>query len=180
MWLALALALIGARRVSGRSTDARSCGGVRWRSRLPRAFAVPNVLEPPRGSHRVATMVEGSRITIEGRLYRESEREAYGDRLYVTVERAAEHGGAMSRVERQRPNRGPGGGSFKLGDEIRLSARIHFPAQLRKSRRIRLRGTDGARWHRRDDDCAEEIPRVGDLSNHRASFELSCQARLNR
>ncbi len=94
---------------------------------LTATVAVTNVLDPPRAAHDVATMVDGSRITIEGHLYRETERVAYGDRLYLTVERAAEHGGAML------PSGGNvriavlGGGSFKLGDEIRLSARIHFP-----------------------------------------------------
>jgi competence protein ComEC len=88
---------------------------------------VGKVLEPPRDSHSVAAMIDGSRVSIEGRVYRETEHEAYGDRLYVAVERAAEPGIAMS------PSRGNvrvavlGGGVFKLGDEIRLSARIHFP-----------------------------------------------------
>lgn len=72
-------------------------------------------------------MVDGSRVTIEGHLYRESEHEAYGDRLYVTVERAAEHGGAMSPSSGNVRVAVLDGGSFKLGDEIRLSARIHFP-----------------------------------------------------
>src|ERR1019366_3380462 len=62
---------------------------------LVAATAVADVLDPPRKAHGVATMVDGSRITIEGHLYRETEREAYGDRLYVRVERAAEQGGSM-------------------------------------------------------------------------------------
>ncbi len=89
--------------------------------------AVANVLVPPRAGHDIAAMVDGSRMTIEGRVYRETEHEAYGDRIYVTVEQAAEQGANMS------PSNGNvriailGGGDFKLGDEIRLSARIHFP-----------------------------------------------------
>ncbi len=94
---------------------------------LAATVAVTNVLDPPRVAHGVATMVEGSRITVEGHLYRESEREAYGDRLYVRVERAAENGGAMLPSSGNVRIAVLGGGSFKLGDEIRLSARIHFP-----------------------------------------------------
>jgi len=85
------------------------------------------VLEPLRESHGIATMVEGSRVTIEGRVYRESEHKAYGDRLYVGVERAAEQGGAMLASSGNVRIAVLGGGAFKLGDEIRLSARIHFP-----------------------------------------------------
>jgi competence protein ComEC len=90
-------------------------------------IAVANVLEPPRKAHGVTTMVEGSRITIEGRVYRETEHEAYGDRMYVKVERAAEHGGAMSESIGNVRIAVLGGGGFKLGDEVRLTARIHFP-----------------------------------------------------
>jgi competence protein ComEC len=89
--------------------------------------AVANVLEPPREAHSVATMVEGSRVTIEGRVYRETEHEAYGDRLYVKVRRAAEQGGTTSESSGNVRIAVLGGGAFKLGDEIRLSARIHFP-----------------------------------------------------
>jgi competence protein ComEC len=94
---------------------------------LTATVAVANVLDPPRGSHGMATMVDGSRVTVEGHLFREAEREAYGDRLYVRVERAAEQGGAMLPSSGNVRIAVLGGGSFKLGDEIRLSARIHFP-----------------------------------------------------
>ena len=89
--------------------------------------AVANVLEPPRRAHSVATMVEGSRVAIEGRVYRETEHEPYGDRLYVKVARAAEQGSTMSASSGNVRIAVLGGGIFKLGDEIRLSARIHFP-----------------------------------------------------
>jgi competence protein ComEC len=89
--------------------------------------AVTNVLEPSHTEHSVATMVEGSRVTIEGTVYREVEREAYGDRLYVKVERAAEQGQPMSRSSGSVRIAVLGGGVFSLGDQIRLSARIHFP-----------------------------------------------------
>ncbi len=88
--------------------------------------AAANLLEP-RAAHGIAAMTDGSRVTIEGHLYREAEHEAYGDRLYVAVERAAANDATML------PSRGNvrvavlGGGDFKLGDEIRLTARIHFP-----------------------------------------------------
>jgi len=94
---------------------------------LTATVAVANVLDPPGRSHGIATMVDGSRVTIEGHMYREIEREAYGDRLYVTVERAAEHGGAMLPSSGNVRIAVIGGAAFKLGDEIRLSARIHFP-----------------------------------------------------
>src|SRR5208337_240359 len=97
------------------------------RSQLRRPLPVANVLEPPRESHGIATMVEGSRVTIEGGVYRESEHKAYGDRLYVGVERAAEQGGAMLASSGNVRIAVLVGGAFKLGDEIRLSARIHFP-----------------------------------------------------
>ena len=89
--------------------------------------AVANVLEPPRDVHSVATMVEGSRVTIEGRVYRETEHEAYGDRMYVKITRAAEQGSTMSESSGNVRIAVLGGGDFKLGDEIRLTARIHFP-----------------------------------------------------
>ncbi len=72
-------------------------------------------------------MIEGSRVTIEGRVYRETEHEAYGDRLYLAIERAAEQGGAMSPSSGNVRIAVLGGGVFKLGDEITLTARLHFP-----------------------------------------------------
>ena len=72
-------------------------------------------------------MVEGSRITIEGSVYRETEHEPYGDRIYVAVERAAGPSGTMLASSGNVRVAVLGGGDFKLGDEIRLSARIHFP-----------------------------------------------------
>ncbi|HWJ41504.1 MAG TPA: DNA internalization-related competence protein ComEC/Rec2, partial [Candidatus Limnocylindrales bacterium] len=89
--------------------------------------AVANILEPPRKSLGITNMVEGSPATIEGRVYRESEHEAYGDRLYVTVERAAEAGGTLLRSRGNVRVAVLGGGVFKVGDEIRLTARIHYP-----------------------------------------------------
>lgn len=86
-----------------------------------------NVLAPPIRPDSIATLADSSPVTIEGRLFRETEREAYGERLYVAVARASERSGAL------RPMRGTvrvavlGAANFKLGDEIRLSARIHFP-----------------------------------------------------
>jgi competence protein ComEC len=94
---------------------------------LAAAAAVAGVLAPPRNAHAVATMVDGSRVTVEGRLYRETEREAYGERLYLAVERAAEYGAAMMPANGNVRIAVLGGGAFKLGDELRLSARIHFP-----------------------------------------------------
>ncbi|MFZ0677396.1 DNA internalization-related competence protein ComEC/Rec2 [Candidatus Binatus sp.] len=89
--------------------------------------AVANVLEPPRKPHGIATMVEGSRVAIEGRVYRETEHEAYGDRIYVKVARAAEQGGTMFESSGNVRIAVLGFSAFKLGDEIRLTARIHFP-----------------------------------------------------
>jgi competence protein ComEC len=89
--------------------------------------SVARVLDPPERPNSIRTLADSSPVTIEGQIFREIEREAYGDRLYVTVARAAEKGGAL------RPMRGTvrvavlGGGNFRLGDEILLSARIHFP-----------------------------------------------------
>jgi hypothetical protein len=145
-WLALAVgvlalgAFLAARRTLGLAAAYVALA-------LAASVAVANVLEPPRKSHGLRTMVEGSRVTIEGRLYRETEHEAYGDRLYVTVERTAEHGGTMLPSSGNVRIAVLGGGNFKLGDEIRLSARIHFPRNYGNP--------------------------VAGISNHRASFELS-------
>ena len=175
LWLASALAafalgaFLAARRTLGLAFAylaialRRDCRG---RERA-RSLRVPRTASP--------TMVEGSRVTIEGRVYRESEHEAYGDRLYVTVERAAEQGGTMSPSSGNVRIAVLGGGDFKLGDEIRLSARIHFPRNYGNPGEFDYVSTDGARRHRRDDDCAEEIARLAGVSNHRASFELSRQ-----
>jgi competence protein ComEC len=94
---------------------------------LAATAAVTNVIEPPRAAHNIATMPEGSRITIEGPVYRETEHEPYGDRIYVTVERAAGQDGIMLPSSGNVRIAVLGGGDFKLGDEIKLSARIHFP-----------------------------------------------------
>jgi competence protein ComEC len=89
--------------------------------------AVANVLAPPRAAHSIATMAEGSRVTIEGRVCRETEHEAYGDRIYVAVDRAAEESVPLSTSSGTVRIAVIGGGVFKLGDEIQLTARIHFP-----------------------------------------------------
>jgi competence protein ComEC len=91
------------------------------------AACVTQILDPPRRTDSITTLADGAAVTIEGRLVRETEREAYGERLYVAVASAAPKGDAA------RPMRGTvriavlDGGDFRLGDEIRLSARIHFP-----------------------------------------------------
>jgi competence protein ComEC len=89
--------------------------------------AAANVLNPTRSADSIRKLVDGSRVTIEGRVYRETEHEAYGDRIYVAVERAAEEGAALSKASGNVRIAVLGGGIFKLGDEIRLAARIHFP-----------------------------------------------------
>ncbi|MGH7923241.1 MAG: ComEC/Rec2 family competence protein, partial [Candidatus Binatus sp.] len=89
--------------------------------------AVANVLAPSHDAQSIAAMVNGSRVTIEGPVYRESDHEPYGNRLYVAVERAAEQGGTLSVSSGHVRVAVLGGGEFKLGDEVRLSARIHFP-----------------------------------------------------
>ena len=126
LWFALAIAMLAlvaflsARRTLGLAAAYLAIA-------LAATAAVTNVLEPPHAPHSIATVVEGSRVTVEGRVYREVEHEAYGDRLYVKVARAAAQGGAMSASSGNVRIAVLGGGDFKLGDEIRLSARIHFP-----------------------------------------------------
>jgi len=126
LWLASALALIAlAAFLTAR--PALGLGAAYLAIAMTANVAVANMLEPPRTTNSIANMVEGSPVTIEGRVYREIEHEAYGDRLYVTVARAAEKNGTLS------PSRGNvrvavlGGGAFRLGDELRLTARIHYP-----------------------------------------------------
>jgi competence protein ComEC len=125
-WLALAVAgvalsaLLASRRMFGLAVTYVAIA-------LAANVAVANLLEPPRDAASLSSFVNGSRATIEGRVYRETEHEAYGDRLYVAVQRAAEQGTPMSAVHGDVRVAVLGGGIFKLGDEIRLSARIHFP-----------------------------------------------------
>jgi competence protein ComEC len=126
LWLALAVAMLAL----GAFLAARptlGLGAAYLALVLAATAAVSNVLEPVRTLHSVATLAEGSRVTIEGRVYREVEHEAYGDRIYVKVERAAGQHGAMLASSGNVRVAVLGGGGFKLGDEIRLSARIHFP-----------------------------------------------------
>ena len=89
--------------------------------------AAANALNRSRAANSIARTVEGSRVTIEGRVYRETEHEPYGDRIYVAVERAAEQGAALSASSGNVRVAVLGDGTFRLGDEIRLAAHIHFP-----------------------------------------------------
>jgi len=95
LWFALAVgalslgAFLAARRTLGLAAAYLAIA-------LAATVSVANVLEPPRDAHSIAAMVEGSRVTIEGRVYREADHEPYGDRLYVAVERAAEQGATLS------------------------------------------------------------------------------------
>ena len=132
--------------------------------------AVANVLAPPHSEHSIANMVEGSRVTIEGSVYREIEREAYGDRLYVKVERAAEQSEPMSPSVGNVRVAVLGGGIFSLGDEIRLSARIHFPRNYGNPGEfdyVSLMARDGIDATM---TASEELARFAKISNHRASF----------
>jgi competence protein ComEC len=104
-----------------------------------------SVLNPARATDSIANMVDGSRVTIVGRVYRESEHEPYGDRIFVAVERAAEQGAALWAASGHVRVGILGGGTFKVGDEIRLSARIHFPRNYGNPGEF-----DYAGWMRRD------------------------------
>ncbi|MGA6971214.1 MAG: DNA internalization-related competence protein ComEC/Rec2 [Candidatus Binatus sp.] len=125
-WLAVSIAglalgaLLASRRTLGLAATYLAIA-------LAANVAVANVLDPPHDERSIASFVDGSRVAIEGRLYRETEHEAYGDRIYVAVDRGAEQGAAMSQSSGNVRVAVLGGGSFKLGDEIRLTARIHFP-----------------------------------------------------
>ncbi|MDO8433165.1 MAG: DNA internalization-related competence protein ComEC/Rec2 [Candidatus Binatus sp.] len=91
------------------------------------ASSVTRLFDPPRPPQSIRNFADGSHLTIEGRLYREPERETYGVRLYAAVNRAGE------RIEALRASSGTiriavlGGGNFNLGDEILLTGRIRFP-----------------------------------------------------
>ncbi len=126
MWLAFTFAVIA---LGAFLTSRRTLGlaAAYLAIAMTANLAVANVLDPRHFAPSVVGMVDGSRVTIEGRVYREAEREAYGDRIYVTVERAARRGGVIERSSGTVRIAVIGGGNFKLGDEIRLSARIHFP-----------------------------------------------------
>jgi competence protein ComEC len=89
--------------------------------------SVARVLDPPMRPDRITTLVDGSPVTIEGRLFRETEREPYGERLYVAVTQAEEKNEPLRSMRGTVRVAALGGGEFRLGDEVRLSARIHFP-----------------------------------------------------
>lgn len=137
--------------------------------------AVGNTLEPPHLPHSVVTMVEGSRVTIDGHVYRETEHEAYGDRIYVTVDRAAEKGSVMLPSSGNVRIAVLGGGVFKLGDEVLLSARIHFPHNYGNPGEF-----DYAGWMARDGiDATMTAPRKSlgtaafQIIGHRSIFPAS-------
>jgi hypothetical protein len=127
------------------------------------AACVANVLDPPLRPDSIATLADGSPITIEGRLVRETEREAYGERLYVAVARAAEKGAPLRSIRGTVRVAVLGGGDFKLGDEIRLSARIHFPHNYGNPREF-----DYAAQMARDGiDATMTAPKKSNLSRER-------------
>ncbi|HWN57976.1 MAG TPA: ComEC family competence protein, partial [Methylomirabilota bacterium] len=125
-WLAVPVAIIALASMLRHRTSF-GLGAAYIAIAIAAAASVANLLDPPPRPDSIATMGDGSPVTIEGRLVRETERETYGERLYVAITRAAKKGAPA------RPMRGIvriavlGGGEFRLGDEIRLSARIHFP-----------------------------------------------------
>lgn len=94
---------------------------------LSATAAADRVLTPPIAPGSIRNFTDGSRVTIEGRVFREIERELYGDRLYVQVERAAEQGASMLQRDGVVRIVVPSTGSYRLGDEIRFTAPIHFP-----------------------------------------------------
>ena len=94
---------------------------------LAATVAADAVLAPPIAPGSIRSLSDGSRVTIEGRVFREVERELYGDRLYVAVERAAEQGAPMAHRSGAIRIVVPTGGGYRLGDEIRFTAPLHFP-----------------------------------------------------
>ncbi|HYK65175.1 MAG TPA: ComEC/Rec2 family competence protein, partial [Patescibacteria group bacterium] len=136
---------------------------------------VAQVLNPRQAPDSIARMTDGSRVTIEGRLYRESEHESYGDRIYVAVERAGEEGATLSVATGHVRVAVLGGGTFKVGDEIRLSARIHFPRNYGNPGEF-----DYAGWMRRDGiDATMTAPKNSldttrfQIIGHRPRFPVS-------
>ncbi len=126
LWLAVPVAVVAlGAMLAGRTTFGLAAAYLAIA--IAATATVAHILDPPLRPDSIATLGDSSPVTIEGRLFRETEREAYGERLYVAVARAAEKAGTL------RPMHGIvrvavlGGGNFRLGDEIRLSARIHFP-----------------------------------------------------
>jgi competence protein ComEC len=126
LWLASTIAVIALAAFLA-ARPALGLGAAYLAIAMTANVAVAHMLEPRRTTDRIASMVEGSPVTIEGRVYREIEHEAYGDRLYVAVERAGEKGGTLTFSRGNLRIAVLGGGAFKLGDELRLTARIHYP-----------------------------------------------------
>ena len=91
------------------------------------AASVTRLLDPPRPPHSIRNFADGSHLTIEGRLYREPERETYGVRLYAVLDRAGEQGKELQPATGTIRIAVLGRGDFNLGDEIRLTGRIRFP-----------------------------------------------------
>jgi competence protein ComEC len=138
-WLAVPVAVIAlGAMLAGRTTFGLAAAYLAIA--IAATATVAHILDPPLRPDSIATLADSSPVTIEGRLFRETEREAYGERLYVAVARAAEKAGTP------RPMRGTvrvavlGGGNFRLGDEIRLSARIHFPHNYGNPREFHYAG----------------------------------------
>lgn len=125
-WIALAASVIAlAAFVTSRRTTGVAAAYLAIA--LLAACAVDRVLDPPRAQHTIRNFVDGSPITIEGMLYREPEREPYGIRLYVAIERAAKQSDMLAAASGTVRIAVIDGGKFRLGDEVRLSAKIRFP-----------------------------------------------------
>ncbi|HUO04667.1 MAG TPA: DNA internalization-related competence protein ComEC/Rec2 [Candidatus Binataceae bacterium] len=84
------------------------------------------LLDPPYSPDSIRNFADGSTATIAGIVIREPERERYGDRIYVKVERAGSPN-QMRAAAGQVRVAVLGGDSFHLGDEVQLTAPIRFP-----------------------------------------------------
>jgi uncharacterized protein DUF4131 len=67
---------------------------------------VTRLLDPLPAPSSIRNFADGSTLTIEGRLYREPERETYGVRLYAAVNRTTQKGRDAARGDRHDPNHG--------------------------------------------------------------------------
>ncbi|HYB92097.1 MAG TPA: DNA internalization-related competence protein ComEC/Rec2 [Candidatus Binataceae bacterium] len=88
---------------------------------------VRNLLDPAYNAPKLRAFADGARITIEGTVIREPEDLPERTRLYVSVNRAGAAGAPLApssgtvRVAVLDP------AAFRVGDELRVTARIRFP-----------------------------------------------------
>ncbi|HEY6417717.1 MAG TPA: ComEC/Rec2 family competence protein [Candidatus Binataceae bacterium] len=118
--LAAALAFIGARR---------SLGLVLAYLAIAAGATIParQLLDPPPNPASIRKFPDGSELTVEGTLVRETERMPDLTRLYVSLTRAGYEGRELKSAVGLIRVAVLDAEEFRLGDEVRLTSRLRFP-----------------------------------------------------